>query len=170
MDIFSYILDYSHGLVSGLPGLPGWQAAGIRWMMNFGVRKSKEDALKERMKKFDIRESDIDEKFIRSGGKGGQNVNKTSTCVYLKHRPSGVEVKCQDERSQALNRFLARRRLVNKIETLILGKESLERKRIEKIRRQKRRRSRRAKEKMLKFKKIRSEKKEMRSRPRYADE
>jgi len=109
-----------------------------------------------------IREKDIEEKFIRSGGKGGQKVNKTATCVYLKHGPTGIEIKCQEERYQALNRFLARRRLTNKIENLVLGKLSEERKRIEKIRRQKRKRSKRAKEKMLGNKKKRSEKKRFR--------
>ncbi|MDD5428971.1 MAG: peptide chain release factor-like protein, partial [Candidatus Omnitrophica bacterium] len=93
---------------------------------------------------------------------GGQKVNKTSACVYLKHIPTGIEVKCQQERSQALNRFFARRILADKIERLILGKESEEEKRIEKIRRQKRRRSRRAKEKMLRDKKLHSEKKALR--------
>lgn len=115
-----------------------------------------------KMQKFGIREEDILEKFIRSSGKGGQRTNKVSTCVYLKHRPTGIEVKCQEERLQALNRFLARRRLVNKIEVQILGRRSEERKRIEKIRRRKRKRSRRAKEKMLKNKKKRSEKKKRR--------
>ncbi|NQT07378.1 MAG: peptide chain release factor-like protein, partial [Candidatus Omnitrophica bacterium] len=100
-----------------------------------------------------------------SSKKGGQKVNKTSTCVYLKHKPTGIEVKCQKERSQVLNRFLARRILVNKIESLVLGRESEERKRIEKIRRQKRKRSRRAKEKMLRYKKMRSEQKKLRKVP-----
>ena len=90
-----------------------------------------------------MKESDIEELFILSSKKGGQKVNKTSACVYLKHRPTGIEVKCQQERSQALNRFLARRILALKIESLVLGKEAEEEKRIEKIRRQKRRRSRR---------------------------
>ena len=133
--------------------------------LQFGISKSKREALKAKMKRLGIYEKDLEEKFIRSRGKGGQNVNKVSTCVYLKHRPTGIEVKCQEERSQALNRFLARRRLVNKIETRILGKQSEERKRIEKIRRQKRRRSRRAKEKMLKDKRKTAEKKRLRSRP-----
>ena len=108
-------------------------------------------------------EEDIDEKFIRSGGKGGQRVNKASTCVYLKHRPTGIEVKCQKERSQALNRFLARRILTNKVEALRLGRLSEERKRIEKIRRQKRKRSRRAKEKILKEKRRKGQEKRTRT-------
>lgn len=122
------------------------------------------------MQNLGIREKDLEEKFIRSSGKGGQKTNKASTCVYLKHRPSGIEVKCQRERSQALNRFLARRILAHKIETLILGRLSEERKRIEKIRRQKRRRSRRAKEKMLKDKARRAKKKKRRSYRPQADE
>ncbi len=115
------------------------------------------------MEELRLREEDIDEKFIRSGGKGGQKVNKSSTCVYLKHRPTGIEVKCQKERSQALNRFLARRILTNKVETLRLGRLSEERKRIEKIRRQKRKRSRRAKEKMLKEKRRKGQEKRTRT-------
>ena len=130
--------------------------------MQFSVSKAKEQALKVKMERLGIRERDLEEKFIRSGGKGGQKVNKTSTCVYLKHRPSGIEVKCQQQRSQVLNRFLARRILANKIETRILGRLSEERKRIEKIRRQKRRRSKRAKEKMLRDKRKRAEKIKMR--------
>lgn len=109
-----------------------------------------------------IHERDFDESFIRSGGKGGQNVNKTSTCVYLVHRPTGMAVKCQQERSQALNRFLARRLLVQKIEERILGIKSAAQQHAEKIRRQKRRRSRRAKEKLLADKHHQSEKKQNR--------
>ena len=116
------------------------------------VTKAKQDALNQKMMTLGIKESDIEEKFVRSSGRGGQKVNKSSSCVYLKHKPSGIEVKCQRERSQAINRFLARRILVNKIEAKILGRLSEERKRIEKIRRQKRKRSKRAKEKILKQK------------------
>jgi len=129
----------------------------------FGVSEEKETALTERMKKLGVRPEDLVEQFIRSGGHGGQNVNKTSTCVYLKHVPTGIEVKCQQERSQALNRYLARRILLDKIENLILGKESEEQQRIEKIRRQKRKRSKRAKEKMLADKHHRSETKKARA-------
>ncbi len=130
--------------------------------MKFGVSKTKEERLRSEMGACGIKESDLEEKFILSGGKGGQHVNKVATGVYLKHKPSGTEVKCTKERSQALNRFFARRRLVDKIEARIRGRKSAERKRIEKIRRQKRKRSKRAKEKMLKDKKIQAEKKKMR--------
>ena len=139
-------------------------------MATFGVSSDKEQALVERMEKLGIREADIVEKFIRSGGHGGQNVNKVATCVYLKHLPTGFEVKCQQERLQSLNRFLARRILVDKIETAILGKQSAEEQRIAKIRRQKRKRSKRAKEKMLADKHRVSEKKQGRSfRPDFSD-
>jgi len=131
----------------------------------FGVTPGKEDALRQRMKSLGIKEGDIEEKFIRASKRGGQKVNKTSSCVYLKHRPTQTEVKCQIERSQALNRFLARRILADKIEARILNKKSAEEKKREKIRRQKRRRSRRAKEKMLRDKKRRSQVKRLRKPP-----
>jgi len=133
--------------------------------MTFSVGRSKIDALKAKMDSLGIKEEDLAEKFILGSGKGGQKVNKTSSCVYLKHKLTGIEVKCRKERSQTMNRFLARRILVNKVESLVLGRRSEERKRIEKIRRQKRKRSRRAKEKMLKLKKMRSETKKLRRRP-----
>ena len=132
-------------------------------MAAYGVSPDKEKALEERMERLGIRESDLVEKFIRSGGHGGQNVNKVATCVYLKHLPSGVEVKCQQERSQALNRYLARRILADKIEAAVLGRQSAEEQRIAKLRRQKRKRSKRAKEKMLAGKRHRSGIKEGRS-------
>lgn len=136
-------------------------------MLDFGVSSQKNKALRDKMETLGIREGDLVEKFIRSRGAGGQNVNKVSTCVYLKHVPTGVEVKIQKERSQAMNRFLARRRLAEKIENIISGKASEEQQRREKIRRQKRRRSRRAKEKMLRDKKLQAEKKKLRAGPEH---
>lgn len=132
-------------------------------MAIFGVSFEKERALREKMAHLGIREQDILESFIRSKGPGGQNVNKTSTCVYLKHIPTGVEVKCQKERAQALNRYIARKLLVSKVEKLVLGELSEERQRIEKIRRQKRRRSRKAKLNLLEAKRRHAQKKALRA-------
>jgi protein subunit release factor B len=134
----------------------------------FPVSAAKQQALGERFARLGIREEDLEESFVRSGGKGGQNVNKVSTCVVLIHAPTKTQVKCQRERSQALNRFRARQLLADKIERAILGERSAEAQRIAKIRRQKRRRSRRAKEKILAEKHHRAETKARRSR--VADE
>ncbi|MDP2600587.1 MAG: peptide chain release factor-like protein [Deltaproteobacteria bacterium] len=114
------------------------------------------------MEKYGVRESDLNEKFIRGSGAGGQKINKTSSCVQLIHLPTGTEVRCQVSRSQAMNRFFARRILVAKIAHEIEGEKSAEEQRREKIRRQKRRRSKRAKEKMLANKKQVSQKKALR--------
>ena len=122
------------------------------------------------MDRLGIEEKDISEHFIRSGGHGGQKVNKTSTCVYLKHTPTGIEVKCQQERSQALNRFLARRILADRIENMILGRESENRQKLEKLKRQKRKRSKTAKEKVLRLTHLKGETKKTRSfRPDQSD-
>ena len=117
------------------------------------------------MRRLGVSEQELEERFIRSSGPGGQNVNKVSTCVVLRHLPSGLEVRCQQERSQALNRFLARRQLLARLEAKRLGALSAEAQRIAKIRRQKRKRSKRAKEKLLAFKKLRAEKKSLRRSP-----
>jgi protein subunit release factor B len=118
--------------------------------------------LEQRMAALGVRESDLVESFVRSGGHGGQHVNKTSTCVMLLHRPTGLRVKCQATRHQALNRFLARRLLLDKLEEQQRGFVAARRAEIEKIRRQKRRRSRRAKERMLADKARHAEKKRLR--------
>jgi protein subunit release factor B len=112
-------------------------------MFLFPVSEEKNRWLKERMEALGIYEKDIEEKFIRSSGSGGQKVNKTSTCVYLKHIPTGIEVKCMKERSQSLNRFLARRELVKRIERLS-GQLKPGEIRIEKVKRQKLKRKKRA--------------------------
>src|SRR5437867_602043 len=118
-------------------------------MSAFPVSSEKEEQLARRMAALGVREADIDESFVRSGGHGGQNVNKSSTCVMLQHRPTGLQVKCQTTRQQGLNRFIARRLLLDKIEALKKGFVAADRARIEKIRRQKRKRSKRARERML---------------------
>ncbi|MBN2437388.1 MAG: peptide chain release factor-like protein [Deltaproteobacteria bacterium] len=128
------------------------------------ISPEKEAALRERMERLGVREEEFRETFTRSSGPGGQKVNKTSSCVYLVHLPTGLSVKCQQERSQTLNRFLARRILLDRIERLRTGLVSAERMRVEKIRRQKRRRSRRAREKTLEAKHLQSEKKSLRTR------
>ena len=135
----------------------------------FGVSEGKYALLRERMERLGIHEKDLQEEFVRSGGPGGQNVNKVSTCVWLRHLASGIEVKVQKERSQVLNRFLARRLICEKLEEQILGRQSEHRQRIEKIRRQKRKRSKRAKEKMLASKRLHSIKKQLRSKPTHED-
>jgi len=84
----------------------------------FAVSEGKNKWLKERMEALGVREEDLRETFIRSSGKGGQHVNKTSTCVYLRHIPTGLEVKCMQDRSQSVNRFLARRELLEKLAEL----------------------------------------------------
>src|SRR5579864_6120894 len=131
-------------------------------MSAFPVSSEKEAQLARRMAELGVREADIEESFVRSGGHGGQNVNKTSTCVMLIHRPTGLQVKCQETRQQGLNRFIARRLLMEKIEAMRRSRADAERARIEKARRQKLKRSRGAKERMLADKSKHSEKKRQR--------
>ncbi|MFA5353571.1 MAG: peptide chain release factor-like protein [Thermodesulfovibrionales bacterium] len=116
-------------------------------MLSFAVSEEKNKWLRERMEALGILEKDIEEKFVRSSGKGGQKVNKTSTCVYIRHKPTGIEVKCMEDRSQSINRFLARRELVKKIEALAEGRSPVEAERLERIRKQKARRQRKSRRK-----------------------
>jgi protein subunit release factor B len=128
------------------------------------VSIDKEKVLAARMLELGVAEDDFEESFIRSSGPGGQKVNKSSSCVYLVHLPTGLSVKCQRERSQSLNRFLARRILLDKIERQQKGFIAEEKEKLEKIRRQKRKRSRRAKEKILEAKHQRAEIKSLRGK------
>jgi protein subunit release factor B len=139
-------------------------------MSVFSVSDSKEKALLERMERLGVKEEEFRETFVRASGSGGQKVNKTSSCVFLLHVPTGLSVKCQQERSQALNRFVARRLLLDRIERIKKGRASAEQKRIEKVKRQKRRRSKKAKEKVLRLKHAQSEKKARRSKNITIDE
>lgn len=126
------------------------------------ITAEKKKTLEERMAKLGVRESDLVEKFILGAGKGGQKLNKTSSCVYLCHTPSGIEVKCQRERSRELNRFLARREVCERLEEKTEGVKTARQQATEKIRRQKRRRSRRQKERMLEGKHLHAQKKQAR--------
>jgi len=109
----------------------------------FAVSEEKNRWLQERMDALNIHEKDIEEKFVRSSGSGGQKLNKASTCVYLRHLPTGFEIKCMKERSQSLNRFLARRELVRRVEKG-LGRLTPENIIMDKARRRKSRRRKRA--------------------------
>ena len=131
-------------------------------MSSFSSPPDKLAQLAQRMAELGVSEADLEETFVRSGGPGGQNVNKSSSCVMLLHRPTGLRVKCQTTRHQALNRLLARQWLLDKIERLQKGDAAEEQARLEKIRRQKRKRSPRAKERMMAEKARHSEKKRLR--------
>lgn len=121
------------------------------------VSPEKERDLLRQMEQLKVKENDLREKFIRGSGPGGQKINKTSSCVYIRHIPSGIEVKCGRSRSQALNRFLARRELCERLAGEIFKRKTQKQQEIAKIRRQKRRRSQRQKEKMLSDKRRRAE-------------
>jgi len=112
--------------------------------MDFGLTDKKQTELETRMAALGLREVDLEEKFIHSSGPGGQRVNKTASCVYLKHLPTGLEVKMQMERQQRLNRYYARKRMCELLEEKLLGSQSPAALKAEKIRRQKQRRRRRS--------------------------
>lgn len=131
-------------------------------MSEIPIQHERDDPLVRRMAALGIMESDLEESFVRSGGHGGQNVNKVSTCVVLVHRPSGVQVKCQESRHQGQNRVAARRMLLDKIEAQRREKAAAARAQVEKLRRQKRKRSQAAKNRMLADKSRRSQKKQQR--------
>ena len=126
------------------------------------ISAGKQNELTGRMARLGIREQDLFEKFVLGSGKGGQKLNKTSSCVYLRHIPTGIQIKCQRARSRALNRFLARREWCDRLQEIVLGEKSARRQEQEKIRRQKRRRSRRQRNRMLDGKRLHGEKKELR--------
>lgn len=130
------------------------------------ITKEKQEKLEELMKSLMIHEEDLIEKFILGSGKGGQKMNKTSSCVYLKHIPTGIEIKCQKGRSREGNRYYARKELCEKIEEILYEKASKKQQEAEKIRRQKKTRSRKQKKKMIEDKKARGTLKQMRSSPR----
>jgi len=133
--------------------------------MQSAVSPEKQAALEQRMAALGVSELDLLEKFVRGSGAGGQKINKTSNCVFLKHEPSGVAIKCQMDRSREMNRFLARRELCEQLEHIRDGKASVKTQAIEKMRRQKRRRSRRSKQRSVADKRILSQKKSLRRSP-----
>jgi peptide chain release factor len=138
-------------------------------MSPFPVSSDKENQLLKQMARLKITEADLEEKFIRGGGPGGQKTNKTSSTVCLRHRPTGIEVKCSRERSQSMNRFFARRDLCEKVAAKVLGEKTKKQQEREKIRRQKRRRSRRQTAIMVDNKKKHGAKKALRRKPSPED-
>jgi protein subunit release factor B len=133
------------------------------------VSPEKQAALEQRMAALGIAEDELVEKFILGSGSGGQKINKTSSCVYLKHEPTGIEVKCQSNRSREMNRYHARKELCDRLDEIRLGKASARQQEIDKIRRQKRRRSRRSKQRSVADKRLLSHKKSLRRAPRSDD-
>jgi len=133
--------------------------------MQSPVSPDKQSALDQRMTVLGVTEDDLLEKFVRGSGAGGQKINKTSNCVFLKHLPTGVAIKCQIDRSREMNRFLARRELCDQLEAIKEGRAIAKTQAIEKMRRQKRPRSRRSKQRSVADKRILSQKKSMRRSP-----
>lgn len=131
-------------------------------MSDVFVSSEKKEQLRLLMESVGVREADLVEKFILGSGSGGQKINKTASCVYLRHAPTGTEVKCQPTRSRELNRYYARKTLCERLDEELRGAQSKRQQEAEKIRRQKRRRSRRQRENMLDDKHKHSERKQMR--------
>ncbi len=156
------IVDSGNFIVNKYKGLAATRFK--KKLMNPNIKESKTKELERRMVELGIRAEDLVEKFIHGSGRGGQKLNKTANCVFLKHIPTGISVKVQRSRSREVNRFLARRELCDRIEELEKGIESKRKKREFKIRKQKARRGRRAKAKMLENKHKQAEKKASRKR------
>ncbi len=133
------------------------------------ISPEKREELRKRMEALHIHEEELTEKFILGSGKGGQKINKTSSCVYLKHLPTGIEVKCQRDRSREMNRFLARRELCEKLEKQLTGEKTKKEQEQAKVRRQKKRRSRKTQQKILETKRDVSEKKALRKPPSFSE-
>jgi protein subunit release factor B len=133
------------------------------------ISKEKQDEIKQRMERLGITEADFIEKFILGSGSGGQKINKTSSCVYLKHIPTGTEVKCQKTRSRELNRLYARREICERLEQQLFQEKSEKQQLIEKTRRQKQRKTRKQKQKMIEEKRHTSSKKTLRQSPKHSE-
>ncbi len=133
------------------------------------ISREKQEQLAKLMEDLGVREEDLEEKFIRASGHGGQKVNKTSSCVWLRHRPSGLEVKCQQDRSQSVNRHLARLELCRKLHERRTLAAQRRRAAAARRRRKNRRPSKAANERRLTLKKRRSERKSLRRRPNTSD-
>ena len=128
------------------------------------ISTEKRDAVAKRMAELGIRDADLVEKFVLGSGSGGQKINKTSSCVYLKHVPTGIEIKWQQSRSRDLNRVMARRELCERLADRVAGEKSRRREEAERVRRQKRRRSRRQRAIMCDDKRKHGAKKQLRGR------
>lgn len=144
-------------MFSGFPALCG--------EVQHPVTNEKTTALNQRMAALGIRDVDLLEKFVRGSGAGGQKINKTSNCVFLKHLPTGVCIKCQLDRSREMNRFLARRELCDQFDAIREGRAVAKTQAVEKMRRTNRPRSRNSKNRSVADKRQLSQKKTMRRSP-----
>lgn len=133
------------------------------------INKEKWDKLTEKMTNLQIYETDLFEKFIIGSGKGGQKLHKTASTVYLKHLPTGMEIKCQESRSREDNRYFARERLFEKLNAILSDEKTKEQQKIEKMKRQKKRRSRKSKLKMLDEKSRHGQTKTLRKKPQSSE-